>query len=92
MNNSLFEAVLKGDVDPSEIDISGFQLGGTAQEALKRMIMKGRIELMQLSEQAGSMDAEAFHKAFTTKSYEVEYCQYLLDLSDANIEKENKNH
>lgn len=84
---SPLDAVLDGR-EIGELDTTGFMLGGTSLLALKNIRAKIALELLE----ARPLDetAEEFHEWYQKKLYELQFCDHLLHLHEANLELRNQ--
>lgn len=87
MNNKLLH-LLTGEIGPEDIDTSKFMMSGTCIVGLRSIRLKSSLEIMQLNPKQYKT-AEDFANAYSTKSYEVTFIDYLITLSETNIELSN---
>jgi hypothetical protein len=88
MKNDDIAKLMRGEMDPAEIDTTKFMLNGTTVAALRNIRMKSQFELMTLQVSPGITPQE-FQNIYTQKQYEVQFIDYLIELSDANIKQSN---
>lgn len=83
---------IKEDGGVDLLDTSDFILPAGAKQALVNMLHNCRVELTQMrpTDTTTVDGALEFQRAYTTKSYEVEFIAYLLQLSHVNISANNK--
>lgn len=81
------EDILTGAAGVETIDTSKFILSVTNVKALRNIKLRSTIELMQL-DSANASD-EAFRNVYTMKQYELTFIDYLITLSNINLEQAN---
>jgi hypothetical protein len=80
--------LLTGEIGPEDIDTSKFMLSATCIVGLRNIRLKSSIEILQLHPQQFK-SAEDFANKYSTKSYEVTFIDYLISLSETNVELAN---
>lgn len=83
MDNKLLH-LLTGEIGPEDIDTSKFMLSATCVVGLRNIRLKSALEVMQLNPKQYKTPEE-FATAYSLKTYEVTFIDYLITLSETNI-------